>query len=477
MRQVNDEDDMALSDNGAAMHGIAPHILAKIRGREEKRFAEERPRARQLHAEAAQSMLHGVPLHWMSQWGSPYPIFADSAHGARLTDVDGHTYVDFCLGDSAGLFGHANPAFTKVIASEIGRGSSYMLPTREALAVTQELGRRFQVPFWQFATSATEANRFALRIARMVTGRDKILVFNGKYHGSVDDTQVELKDGRMAPQHGVYANGVDFERTTKVIEFNDVAALEAALETHDVAAVLTEPHMTNIGMVPAEPGFHDALRSLTRKAGTILIIDETHTICLGPSGGIGALGLAPDMVVLGKVLSGGIPSAVYGMNEDIARAVEQITRGPGINHYGFGGTLAANALTIRTMQAALDDIITEASYVHMVSVAAALEAAIASRILQFRLPWHVTRMGARVEYLYRPTVPKNGSEAARARNDEIELLSHLYFANRRVLLTPFHNMALISPFTTMRDVERYDEVFGDMLAEFTERSHSLISLP
>ncbi|WP_078864201.1 transaminase [Streptomyces sp. AcH 505] len=459
---------MALSADGEATHGIAPQILAKIRVREEHRFRERRPRSQQLHAEAREHMPHGVPLHWMSQWGSPYPIFAERASGARLTDVDGHSYVDFCLGDSACMFGHAHPAFTAGIAQAAELGASYMLPTRDAIAVTRELSWRFRVPFWQLATSATEANRFALRIARMFTGREKILVFNGKYHGSVDETQVELRDGRMAPQHGIIANGVDFDRTTRVIEFNDLDALETALAARDVAAVLTEPHMTNIGMVPAAPGFHDGLRRLTREAGTVLILDETHTICMGPSGAIGELGLEPDMVVLGKVLAGGIPSAVYGMSAAIAQSLESITRGPGINHYGFGGTLAANALTVRAIRVALDEIMTEATYRHMTTIAEALHDVIAAQIKRFSLPWHVSRMGARVEYLYQPSVPRNGGEAARARSDEIELLSHLYFANRGLLLTPFHNMALVSPSTTLADVRAYDSVFSDMLGEFTQ---------
>lgn len=459
---------MALSADGATTHGIAPHILAKLRGREEQRFRDSRPRAQELHTKASAVMPHGVPLHWMSQWGTPYPIFAHAAKGARLTDVDGHTYTDFCLGDSACLFGHAHPAFTAAITEAATRGTSYMLPTEDAIAVASELGRRFRVPYWQLATSATEANRYALRIARLLTGRDKILVFNGKFHGSVDETQVELRDGQMVPQHGIIANGVDYARTTKVVEFNDLDALEEALAARDVAAVLTEPHMTNIGMVPAAPGFHDGLRRLTRAAGTLLIIDETHTICLGPSGGTGALGLEPDMVVLGKVLAGGIPSAVYGMSEAIAQALELETAGPGINHYGFGGTLAANALTLSVMRAGLEQVITEETYRKTTAVAELLQSAIARRLKQYSLPWHVSRMGARVEYLYTPSVPRNGGEAARARADDIELLSHLYFANRQILLTPFHNMALISPATTAQDVESYDHVFGEMLADFTE---------
>lgn len=461
---------MALSANKTATHGIAPELLASLREREEKSFIATHPRSQALHREAVRHMLHGVPLHWMSQWGSPFPIFAAGAVGAALTDVDGHRYVDFCLGDSAALFGHANPAVAGVVAREItGRGASYMLPTEDAIAVTRRLGELFGLPYWQVATSATDANRFAIRIARLVTGRDKVLVFNGKYHGSVDETQVELRDGRMAPQHGISPNGLDLERTTKVIEFNDVVALEAALAPRDVAIVLTEPHMTNLGMILAEPGFNDALRRLTRETGTVLLVDETHTIAMGPKGGTGELDLTPDILVLGKVLAAGIPSAVYGMSAEIAKAVEKITAGPGINHYGFGGTLAANALTLRAMRATVENLLTEASYRPVLGLAAELERRIVGRLRQFSLAWHVTRLGVRIEYLYRGSAPNNGGEAAAARDDTIELLTHLYFANRSVLVSPFHNMALLTPATTLADVERFDAVFGEMLAEFTGR--------
>ncbi len=457
----------------APSHAIPTARLARIRAREEARFAETHPKARALHDRALAVMPHGVPMHWMGQWGTPFPIHAESADKARLTDVDGHTYVDFNLGDSAAFFGHANPVIAQTVAREVtGRGTSFMLPTEDAIAMSENLGARFGLPLWQVATSATEANRYALRIARMLTGRAKVLVFNGKFHGSVDDTQVELEQGRMVVHQGVIANGLDLDRTTVAVEFNDIPALERALAAGDVAAVLTEPHMTNIGMIPAAPGFHDALRRLTRKTGTLLIVDETHTICMGPRGGTGELGLEPDMLVLGKVLAGGIPSAVYGMTEAVGRALEALTPGSSINHYGFGGTLAANALSIRTIRRTLEEVATEENFAAMIAVATALEQAIARQIAAHDLPWHVSRMGARVEYLYRPDVPVNGSEARAARHDDIEQLSHLYFANRGVLVSPFHNMALISPFTTLEDVARYEAVFAEMLGEYTARAAS-----
>lgn len=459
---------MALAQQNSATHGINPAVLDRIRAREERDFLDRHPKSTALFHRAREHLPHGVPLHWMAQWGTPHPIYAIRASGARLEDVDGHLYVDFCLGDSAALFGHSPPAVAAAIAEAVTqRGASYMLPTEDGVAVAEALSRRFGLPFWQVAVSATDANRFVLRLARILTGRRKILVFNGKYHGSVDETQAELRDGQVVPQLGIDANGLDLAATTKVVEFNDVEALERALADRDVAAVLAEPHMTNIGMIPAAEGFHQALRRLTRETGTLLVIDETHTICLGPGGGTAALGLEPDLLVLGKVLAAGIPSAVYGLSAEIGRRMTALTAGPGINHYGFGGTLAANALTLRAIRVMLDEVMTEATYAHMTSVAQALEQGIRARIAEFSLPWHVSRMGARVEYLYRPAVPRNGGEAGAARDDGIELLTHLYFLNRGILMSPFHNMLLASPATSLDDARQFDGIFAQLLGEFT----------
>ncbi|EED36093.1 glutamate-1-semialdehyde 2,1-aminomutase [Luminiphilus syltensis NOR5-1B] len=342
-----------------------------------------------------------------------------------------------------------------------------MLPSEDAVYLGKELAGRFGLPTWQFATSATDANRFAIRIARMVTGRNKILVFNGKYHGSVDETQVELDSGNMVPQHGIHPNATNFPETTVCIEFNDLGALESALKAGDVACILAEPVMTNIGMVPVDEGFHDEMRKLSKKYGTLLVIDETHTICFGPSGYTGLHGLEPDFLVVGKVLAGGIPSAVYGMTSEIATQLEEMTAGPGINHYGFGGTLTGNALTARAIRATLENVATQETYDRIFLLAERLRSEISKVIEHNNLPWHVLRFGARVEYLYRPEPPKNGSEAAAARDDFIEEFIHLYALNRGVLLTPFHNMALVSPATSTKDIDYYLEVFSECIEELT----------
>jgi glutamate-1-semialdehyde 2,1-aminomutase len=448
-------------------HGIDPDRIEHMMVAETALFDELHPQSRRLFDAGRQSMLHGVPMHWMSQWPGTHPIFVDRAAGARLWDADDIEYMDLSVGDSAALFGHANPHVASAIAEFVtSRGSTMMLPTTDAAAVTAELAKRFGLPVWQLAVSASDANRFVLRVARLLTGREIVAVFNGKYHGSVDETQVEIAaDGAMVPQHGVAPNAVDFRRTTRLIEFNDLSALEQALADRKVACVLAEPMLTNIGMVPVHSGYHDALRKLTRDTGTLLAIDETHTICAGPGGCTQAWGLDPDFVVVGKVLAGGIPSAVWGMTKSIADALETATAGPGINHYGFGGTLAGNALTLHAMRATLEKVATAETYATMHKVAAELEGRIAAAISRHALPWHVSRIGARVEYLYRSTVPDTGGEAAAARDDRIEALIHLHFLNRGILLTPFHNVAVISPFVMGDDLDRYDSIFNALIAE------------
>ncbi len=412
-------------------------------------------------------MPRGVPLHWMANWPTPYPIYLSRAEGARLTDVDGHSYVDFCLGDTGAMFGHANPVVADAVREQVLVGSTTMLPTEDAVYVGDELARRFGLPFWQLATSATDANRFAIRIARVMTGRDKVLVFNGKYHGSVDETQVTIQDGRMVPQPGVAPNAIDWNRTTKVVEFNDIDALERALAERDVACVLAEPVMTNVGVVPAEPGYHDALRELTRRTGTLLIIDETHTISTGPGGYTRAYGLDPDLFVLGKSIAGGIPAAVYGMTAEVAEAFERYTAKDDyrISHAGFGGTLVGNALTLRAIRSTVEHVMTEDAYDHMSSLAERFDRGVVDVISRRGLPWHVTRLGARVEYLFSPRAPRNGGEAKQLRSPRLEAAIHLHLLNRGVLLTPFHNMALMCPATSESDVDEHSAVFAECVAE------------
>ena len=429
------------------------------------RFEREHPRSRALADRAQASMLAGVPMHWMVRWAGGFPVFADDAVGARFRDVDGIEYVDFCLGDTGAMAGHSPGPTIRVVAEQAAHGITLMLPSEDALVVAEELARRFGLPRWQFALTATDANRFAIRLARQITGRSKILAFNWCYHGTVDETFATLDaDGRVVPREGNLGPPVPLDETTRVVEWNDAEALERELAHRDVACVLAEPALTNIGIVLPEPGFHDALREITRRHGTLLIIDETHTLCAGPGGYTRAHGLDPDLFTVGKSIGGGIACAAYGFSEEVAARVEASVPREESDVGGVGGTLAANVLSLAAMRATLAEVLTEEAFARMIGLGERFERGVQSAIAEHGLPWHVTRLGCRVEYLFRPDRPRTGSEAAAGGDPRLDRLIHLFALNRGILLTPFHNMALMSPATTEDDVDRHTEVFAEATA-------------
>ena len=407
-------------------------------------------------------------MHWMADWPTPYPLFVAEASGAHFKDVDGNVYADFCLGDTGAMFGHSPAPVAAAIREQATRGYTTMLPSEDAVWVGKELARRFGLPFWQVAATATDANRYALRWARAVTGRDKILVFDGCYHGTVEETMVRLSGGKTVPRKGQLGNVLDVARTTRVVEFNDIAALEAALAHGDVAAVLAEPAMTNIGMVLPDTGFHDALRGLTRKHGTLLIIDETHTISTGPGGYTHARGLKPDIFVLGKPVAGGVPCAVFGVTADVAARMEQARASASTGshaHSGMGTTLSANAFAMHAMRANLEHVMTDAAYAHMIPLAEHLRDRLNAVISDRRVPWVITQLGARVEFQFCAKPPRTGNEAEAAFHETLEWCIHLALLNRGVMITPFHNMILICPLTTEGDVDRLVAALAETIDE------------
>jgi len=438
--------------------------LAAALAEEEQRFSIAHPRSRELFEQAQANLLGGVPMNWMMKWASPFPIFVREASGARFTDVDGHTYVDLCLGDTGAMTGHAPSPATEEIAEQLRRGVTFMLPTEDVIWVGRELERRFGLPYWQFALTATDANRFALRLARQVTGRPLVLVFNFCYHGTVDETFISLQDGGPISRPGNTGAPVDPTLTTRVVEFNDIPALEAALAPGDVACVLAEPALTNVGIVLPEPGYHEALREITRRTGTLLIIDETHTICAGPGGYTQAHGLEPDILTLGKPIASGVPAAVYGFTADVVERIRQRARLDEEEPSGIGGTLAGNALSIAAIKATLQNVLTPPAYERMISLAERYTAGVQAVIDEFALPWCITRLGCRAEYVFQPTPPRNGGEAHASEDPMLDRYLHLAALNRGVLLTPFHNMALMSPYTTTADVDQHTRAFRESVA-------------
>jgi glutamate-1-semialdehyde 2,1-aminomutase len=438
--------------------------LAELRAAEERRFVELHPHSAELAADAREHLLAGVPMPWMTRWPGRFPLFGAEANGARFTDVDGNEYVDFCLGDTGAMTGHALPQVADAIARQAKRGITTMLPTTDATWVAGELARRFRLPSWQMAMTATDANRFVLRFARHLTGRSRICVMDWCYHGTVDETLAVLDaTGRVIPRPGSIGPQVDPATTTRVVPFNDLDALEAALAHGDVAAVLMEPALTNIGIVLPDSGFHDGVRALTREHGTLLVIDETHTICAGPGGCTAAWDLEPDFFVIGKPIAGGVPAAAYGMTADIALRLQDPLNGHEADVSGIGGTLTASSLALAAMRATLSSALLDDDYAVMIPLATRWADGVASVIADAGLEWNVQRLGCRAEYWYcRP--PRTGAEAAAAVDAELDAFMHLWAMNRGVLLTPFHNMALLSPFHTEIAVDRHTEVFTSAVA-------------
>src|SRR5215203_2158772 len=442
--------------------------LDALMTRELERFRAEHPRSLALAEEARRSLLGGVPMHWMVRWPGGFPVFAAHAKGARFTDVDGHEYVDLCLGDTGAMTGHAPVPTLRAIERQAPRGITLMLPSEDALWVGREMQRRFGLPSWQFALTATDANRFAIRIARAIAGRPKILVFNWCYHGTVDETFATLDgDGNVVAREGNIGPPVPPSETTRVVEFNDVEALERELAHGDVACVLAEPALTNIGIVLPEPGYHDALREITRRAGTLLIIDETHTICTGPGGYTAAHGLEPDMLTIGKPLAAGVPAAAYGFSEEVARRASEAISTDLADIGGIGGTLAANVLSLAAMRATLAEVLTPEAFERMIALGERFEAGVREVVETHGLPWHVTRLGCRVEYLFHAERARTGAQAAACGDHALDRFIHLYALNRGILLTPFHNMALMSPATVEADVDRHTEMLDAAARELT----------
>jgi glutamate-1-semialdehyde 2,1-aminomutase len=412
--------------------------LERLMAAEMVTFERENPRSHDLWERAKGSMPDGVPMNWMVKWAGAYPLFVDEASGAHFRDVDGHEYVDLCLGDTGAMAGHGPDATVRAVERQLRRGITHMLPTEDAAVAADELRRRFGVRLWQFTLTATDANRFVIRLAREITGRSKIVVHNHCYHGSVDETFAVIgPDGEAVARRGNIGKPVALSETTRVVEINDLR-----------------------GIVLPEPGYHEGVRELTRRYGTLLINDETHTICAGPGGYTGAHGLTPDFVTIGKTIGGGIPAAAYGFTEEVADRIGDAIDREDSDVGGVGGTLAGNALSMAAIRATLAEVLTDEAFARMIPLAERFEAGVDEVLRRYGVPWHVTRLGARAEYHFLPDPPKNGTALHDAADPELERFLHLWAMNRGVLMTPFHNMALMSPATTTADVDRHTELFA-----------------
>lgn len=448
-----------------------PHLphhdtLATLQARERERFLAEHPASRALAERSAAHYLFGVPLHWMRDWPNPVTLFVRNAQGAQLTCADGRHYADFCLGDTGAMFGHSPAPVARAIAEQAAHGLTCMLPSEAAARVGERLAERFGLPYWQFAMTASDANRFVLRWARAITGRPRLLVFDGCYHGAVDDTLVDRDPatGGTVRRRSVLGGVHDHHAFTRVIPFNDLPALERALADGQVAALLAEPALTNFGLVPAVPGFWTAAQALCRRHGTLLVLDETHTLSSGVGGYARAQGLVPDLWVAGKAVAGGLPCALYGFSAEVAARMQAAKAAAPEGHSGIGTTLTANALALAALDAALEHLHTPASYAAMNRAADRLEAGLCERLRTHALPWTVTRLGARMELQFMPATPRDADDVRRHAQPALEASLHLFMLNRGVLLTPFHGMMLCSPVTGDGHVARLLAVFDDWLA-------------
>jgi glutamate-1-semialdehyde 2,1-aminomutase len=450
--------------------GVDRVRLRALAARERAMFAERNPKSAAAYAGAGH-LFGRVPMTWMNKAAAGFPVYVATARGARVTDIDGHEYVDFCLGDTGAMAGHSPEPVVAAVRHQLEErgGATTMLPTEDAALVGAELSRRFGLPYWSFALTATDANRWAIRLLRAVSGRPKILFNSYCYHGSVDESLIVVgPDGRGTSREGNVGAPTDVTGTSRVAEFNDLAGLQEQLAEGDVAAVLMEPALTNIGIVLPRPGYLDGVRELTREYGTYLINDETHTFSAGPGGATRAWGLRPDVVTIGKAIAGGIPIGAYGLSEELATTLLNRDDLDLVDMGGVGGTLAGNPVSMAAARATLEQVLTDAAFGGMIDTATAFAEGLRKLLETYARPWSVSQLGARVEYRFANPAPVNGTESAASADAELEDFLHTYLANRGILLTPFHNMALMSPATTLDDVRRHHEVFAAALEELTK---------
>jgi glutamate-1-semialdehyde 2,1-aminomutase len=432
---------------------VSETSISALLGREKAQYIQRNSMSKALSETTSRNWLRGVPMHWMVDWGMPFPLFIEKANGVTLTSADNHQYTDFCLGDTGAMFGHAPQAIVDTVMREASNGFTTMLPSTSAVEVGALLQDRFGLPVWQITATASDANRAVLRWCRAITRRTKILVFNHCYHGCVDDTFVTADNGKVKTIDGLVGEPRDLTEHTKVVEFNDIPALEAALSAKDVACVLAEPVMTNIGMVLPKPGFLETLRRLTKNTGTLLILDETHTLSSGQNGYARAHNITPDGLVFGKPIAGGIPAAAYGFSQDVADRISTFLETKGEGRSGIGTTLAGSRIQLALIKTVLTEYFTEKAFAPLIVLARRLERGIADVIIKYNLAWHVTRVGARVEFMCCEKPPDNGFEASRVIHQPVDVAVHHYLLNRGVVITPFHNMMLICPATTEHHVD------------------------
>ena len=445
-------------------------VLNKLFDRERATFLASHLQSAEAYGRA-EHLFGKVPMTWMNKKAGGFPIYLDRAHGNRVWDIDGNEYIDFALGDTGAMAGHSHPTVVEAITNRVANlgGLTTMLPTEDAEWVGANLSERFGMAKWSFSLTATDANRWAIRLVRAITGKPKILVNSYCYHGSVDESLIVVgPDGEGMDRPGNVGAPVAVTQTSRVAEFNDLAGLERQLAHGDVAAVLMEPAMTNIGIVLPEPGYLAGVRALTRKYDALLIIDETHTFSAGWGGMTRRDNLEPDVFVIGKAIAGGIPTGAYGLSAQLAKRILERTDLDLVDMGGVGGTLAGNPLQIAAMRATLENVLTETAFEQMIDLATYFTDGVQMLFDRYNLPWSINQLGSRAEYRFAKPYPKNGTDSLATYDGDLEDFLHLYCLNRGVMITPFHNMALMCPTTTVADVDRHNEVFEAAIRELLQ---------
>jgi len=430
--------------------------IGELHAGELARFRQGRPRSLAMIARARAHMPNGVPMAWMVS-DNDQPVYVDLGLGPGFTDIDGFSYVDFNASDLAMFCGHANPAIVAAVQAQVARSTQFLLPTQASVEVAEELARRYPVPQWQFTLSATQANTEAIRLARAVTGRDVVVLFQGHYHGHFEEGLVDLADGRAVPVQRGLSKGVTGR--VRIAQFNDPGTLGTALEPGDVALVLTEPAMTNyLHLLLPEPGWHQALRELTSQHGTLLAIDETHTHVAGPGGATGLWHLEPDIVTIGKAVAGGLPMGAYGVTAELGEHLDAA------RNIATGGTLFGNPLSAAAAKAALTEVLVPGAYQHSTDLGGELADGIEQAIGAAGLPWTVIRFGPRSGQWYGPR-PRTGAEAYALTDGQLTRLLRIWLANRGIWdALPGAGPTVPVP-ATRADVTRYVNAYAELLAQ------------
>jgi glutamate-1-semialdehyde 2,1-aminomutase len=444
---------------------IAPRRQQALRKHEGRRFAELRPRGTQLVERARSSMSNGVPMSWMASLYEHPPIVVERGSGATFTDIDGNGYIDFNLADTSMFTGYGVDALTRAVTERMAAGPQFLLPTADGVEVAAELGRRFGLPSWQFTLSATQANTEAIRVARAVTGRSEILMFDGKYHGHADELLGEIGEGGVAP----VGLGIprDATRHVRVVQYNDLDAVERELARGDVACIIAEAAITNAGVVLPADGFHTGLRGLASDAGALLVLDETHTLVAGPGGLTARWGLDPDMLVVGKSISGGIPLGSYGMTAAIATVLDDPSASwdEGVV---TGGTLFGNALSLAAARVTLEEVLTEEAYEHAAMLGRRLADGIEATAAANGLDWRAHRLFNRTGYTHAPELPSNAVEARETFDPELFNLQRLYMANRGIWEAIDSAGPACGAQASEEQVDRYLEVLASFMHEVVD---------